>query len=56
MKRACISLVTFDLLAAKAQAEAIGAVIVYEKEALRVKAKKSRSSRTTLQSRHFDQT
>lgn len=41
MKRACISLVTFDLLAAKAQAEAIGAVIVYEKEALRVKAKKA---------------
>lgn len=41
MKRACISLVTFDLLAAKAQAEAIGAVIAYEKEALRVKAKKA---------------
>lgn len=41
MKRACISLVTFDLLAAKAQAEAIGAVTAYEKEALRVKAKKA---------------
>lgn len=41
MKRARISLVTFDLLAAKAQDEAIGAVITYEKEALRVKAKKA---------------
>lgn len=41
MKRAQISLVTFDLLAAKAQDEAIGAVIAYEKEALRVKAKKA---------------
>lgn len=41
MKRARIRLVTFDLLAAKAQDEAIGAVITYEKEALRVKAKKA---------------
>lgn len=41
MKRACISLVTFDLLAAKVQDEAIGAMIAYEKEALRVKAKKA---------------
>ena len=41
MKRACINLVTYDLLAAKAQAEAIGAVIAYEKEALRIKAKKA---------------
>lgn len=41
MKRAQISLVTFDLLAEKAQNEAIGAVIAYEKEALRVKAKKA---------------
>lgn len=40
MKRASVSLSTFDLLAAKAQDEAIGAVIAYEKEALRVKAKK----------------
>lgn len=41
MKRAQISLVTFDLLAEKAQDEAIGAVIAYEKEVLRVKAKKA---------------
>ena len=41
MKRASVSLSTFDLLAAKAQDEAIGAVIAYEKEALRVKAKKA---------------
>lgn len=40
MKRASVSLLTYDLLAAKAQDEAIGAVIAYEKEALRVKAKK----------------
>lgn len=41
MKRAQISLVTFDLLAAKAQDEAIGAVIAYEKEILRVRVKKA---------------
>lgn len=41
MKRASVSLLTFDLLAEKAQDEAIGAVIAYEKEALRVKAKKA---------------
>lgn len=41
MKRASVSLLTYDLLAAKAQDEAIGAVIAYEKEALRVKAKKA---------------
>lgn len=41
MKRASVSLVPFDDLAAKAQDEAIGAVIAYEKEALRVKAKEA---------------
>lgn len=41
MKRVSVSLVPFDDLAAKAQDEAIGAVIAYEKEALRVKAKKA---------------
>lgn len=41
MKRAQISLVTFDLLAASAQDEAIGAVIAYEKEVLRVMVKKA---------------
>lgn len=41
MKRAQISLVTFDLLAAKAQDEAIGAVIAYEKQLLRVRAKEA---------------
>lgn len=41
MKRASVSLLTYDLLAAKAQDEAIGAVISYEKEALRIKAKKA---------------
>lgn len=46
MKKAQISLVTFDLLAAKAQDEAIGAVIAYEKEVLRVVVKKSGTGRT----------
>ena len=41
MKRAQISLVTFDLLAEKAQDEAIGAVIAYEKQLLRVRVKKA---------------
>lgn len=41
MKRAQISLVTFDLLAAKAQDEAIGAVIAYEKQLLRGRVKKA---------------
>lgn len=41
MKRAQISLVTFDLLAAKAHDEAIGAVIAYEKQLLRVRLKKT---------------
>lgn len=41
MKRAQISLVTFDLLAAKAHDEAISAVIAYEKEVLRVAVKKA---------------
>lgn len=40
MKIAQISLVTFDLLAAKAQDEAIGAVIAYEKQLLQVRVKK----------------
>ena len=56
MKRASVSLSTYDLLAAKAQDEAIGAVIAYEKRGLAGKSEKSRPSRTTLQSRHFDQT
>ena len=41
MKIAQISLVTFDLLAEKAQNEAIGAVIAYEKQLLRVRVKKA---------------
>lgn len=41
MKRAQISLVTFDLLAEKAQDEAIGAVIEYEKQLLQVRVKKA---------------
>lgn len=41
MKRACIKLVTFDLLAEKAKDEAIGAVISYEKQLLQVKVKKA---------------
>lgn len=41
MKRASISLVTFDLLAASAKNEAIGAVIAYEKQLLRVRVKKA---------------
>lgn len=41
MKIAQISLVTFDLLAAKAQDEAIGAVIAYEKQLLQVRVKKA---------------
>lgn len=41
MKRAQISLVTFDLLAAKAQDEAISAVIAYEKQLLRGRVKKA---------------
>lgn len=41
MKRAQTSLVTFDLLAAKAQDEAIGAVIAYEKQLLRRRVKKA---------------
>lgn len=41
MKRAQISLVTFDLLAEKAKDEAIGAVIAYEKQLLRGRVKKA---------------
>lgn len=41
MKRACIKLVTFDLLAEKAKDEAIGAVIAYEKQLLQVRVKKA---------------
>ena len=41
MKRASINLVTFDLLTEKAQDEAIGAVIAYEKQLLRVRVKKA---------------
>lgn len=41
MKRAQISLVTFDLLAEKAQDEAICAVIAYEKQLFQVRAKKA---------------
>lgn len=44
MKRAQISLVTFDLLAAKAQDEAIGAVIAYEKYLLRVRLAKTKQA------------
>lgn len=44
MKRAQISLVTFDLLAAKAQDEAIGAVIAYEKNLLRVRLAKTKQA------------
>lgn len=40
MKRASIKLVTFDLLAEKAQDEAIGAVIAYEKQLSQVRVKK----------------
>ena len=41
MKRASISLVTFDLLAEKARDEAISAVIAYEKQLMRVRVKKA---------------
>lgn len=41
MKRASIKLVTFDLLAEKAQDEAIGAVIAYEKQLSQVRVKKA---------------
>lgn len=41
MKRAQIRLVTFDLLTEKAQDEAIGAVIAYEKQLSQVRVKKA---------------
>lgn len=41
MKCASVSLSTFDLLAEKAQDEAIGAVIAYEKKILQVRVKKA---------------
>lgn len=51
MKRAQISLVTFDLLAEKAQDEAISAVIAITAGA----SEKSRPSGTASHCKHFDQ-
>ena len=59
MKRASSKLVTFDLLAEKAQDEAIGAVIAYEKQLLQVRVKKAAQAArlhtvSTLIKRNFD--